>query len=52
MVTTKNEEVFGILDLVREEKADSLERLLAAINIITEEKVVCFRRKAAIFKKT
>ena len=35
MVATKDEEVLGVLDLVGEEQADGLERLLAAIDVIT-----------------
>lgn len=35
MVATEDEEVFGVLDLIGKEKADGLEGLLAAINVIT-----------------
>lgn len=52
MVTTENEEVFGVLDLVREEKADGFEGLLATVDVITEEKVVGFRREATVFEET
>lgn len=52
MVTTENEEVFRILDLVREEKADGFEGLLATVDVVTEEKVVGFRREATVFEET
>lgn len=51
MVTTEDEEVFGILDLVCKQKADGLQRLLASVNIVTEEEVVCLWWKAAVLKK-
>ena len=34
MVSTKDEEVFRIFDLVGEEKTNSLQRLLASVNVI------------------
>ncbi len=40
VIATKQEEVFGILDLVAEQKQDGFERLLASIDVVTEEKVV------------
>jgi hypothetical protein len=52
VVSTQNEEVLGVLDLVRKEKADGLERLLATVDIITEEKVVGLRRETAVFEET
>lgn len=35
VVTAQDEEVLGVLDLVREEKAYGLERLLATVDIVT-----------------
>jgi hypothetical protein len=35
MVATQDEEIFWIFDLVRKEKANSLERLLSSINVIS-----------------
>lgn len=52
MVTSQNKEVLGVLDLVRKQKADSLKRLLATVDIVTEEEVICFWREAAVFKQT
>ena len=40
VVTAKNEEVLGVLDLVRQKKADGLEGLLATVDVVTEEEVV------------
>lgn len=51
VVTTQNEEVLGVLDLVREEQADSLERLLTTVDVVTEEKVVGLW-ETAVFKQT
>lgn len=52
MVTAEDEEVFGILDLVGEEQADSLERLLASVDVVSKEKIVCLRGKASILEQT
>jgi len=35
MVTTQNEEVLGVLDLVCEQQTDCLEGLLASVDIVT-----------------
>jgi hypothetical protein len=52
VVAAENEEVFRILDLVGQKKANSLKRLLASVNIISKEEIVCLRRKAAILEQT
>jgi putative aminopeptidase FrvX len=52
VVATQNEEVFGVLDLVSEQEADSLERLLATVDVVTEEEVVGLRGETAIFEET
>ena len=44
VVAAEDKEVFRVLDLVREQEADRLERLLAPVDIIAEEEVVRFRR--------
>jgi hypothetical protein len=50
MVTAENEEVFWVLNLVREEQANSLERLLTPIHIVAQEEVICFWWESAVFK--
>jgi hypothetical protein len=52
VVAAKHEEVLGVLDLVCEEQADGLERLLAAVYIVAEEEVVGLWWETAIFKQT
>ena len=51
MVAAQDEEVLGVLDLVREQQADGLERLLAAVDVVAEEEVVGFGREAAVFEE-
>lgn len=51
MITSQNEEILGIFDLVGKQKADGLERLFAAIHIVTKKEVVCFRWEPAVFKE-
>lgn len=51
MVATQNEEVLGILDLVGQEKADGLERLLATVDVVTKEQVVCLWGETAVFEQ-
>lgn len=52
VVTTQNEEVLGVFYLVRQQKADGLQRLLATIDVITEEKVVGLRGETAVLKQS
>jgi hypothetical protein len=52
VVPSQDEEVLGILDLVREQQADRLERLLATIDVVAQEQVIRFWGKAAVFEQT
>ena len=51
MVSPQDEEVFRILDLVREKKADGLERLFTSVDVIAQEEVVGFWRESTIFEQ-
>ena len=51
VVAAKDEEVFGILDLVREEEADDLEGLLAAVDVVAEEEVVGLGGESAVLEQ-
>ena len=51
VVTAENEEVLGVLDLVRQQKADGLERLLATVDVVAEEEVVCLGREATVLEQ-
>ena len=52
VVTSEDEEVFGVLDLVGEEQADGLKRLLTSVDVITEEEVVGLGREATVLEET
>lgn len=52
VVSTQNEEVLRVLDLVGKEKANSLKGLLSTVDVVTKEKVVGLRRETAIFEET
>jgi hypothetical protein len=52
VVTSQNEEVLGVLDLVGEEQADGLKRLLTSVDVITEEEVVGLRREATVLEES
>ena len=52
VVTAEDEEVLGVLDLVGEEQADGLERLLATVDVITKEEVVGLRRETTVLEQT
>lgn len=52
VVTTENEEVLGVFDLVSQKEADGFKRLLATVNVVTEEQVVGLGREATVFEKT
>lgn len=51
VVATQDEEVFGVLDLVGQQQADGLERLLSTVDVVTEEEVVGLRGEAAILEQ-
>ena len=52
MIATQNEKVLGILDLVRQQQANSLETLLPSVDVVAQEEVVTFRREATIFEQS
>ena len=52
VVAAEDEEVFGIFDFVCEKKTDGFQRLLASIDVVTEEEVVGFRREATILEQS
>lgn len=51
MVSTQNEEILGILDLVRKQQADRLQGLFSAIDVVAEEEVVRFWWESAILEQ-
>jgi hypothetical protein len=51
VVAAEDEKVLWVLDLVGEEKADGLKRLLATVDVVTKEEVVGFGREPAIFEE-
>ena len=50
VVAPQDEEVLGVFDLVGKKEADCLKRLLASIDIVSEEEVVCLWGETAIFE--
>jgi len=52
VVSSQDEEVFRILDLVGQEEADGLKRLLATVDIIAQEEVVGLGREASVFEES
>lgn len=52
VVTTKDEKVLRVLDLVCKQEADRLERLLASIYVIAEEEVVGLWWESSILEET
>lgn len=51
VVPAEDEEVLRVLDLVGEQQADGLERLLAAVDVVAEKEVVCLWREAAVLEQ-
>lgn len=51
MVATQDEEVFRVLDLVCEEQADGLQRLLATVYVVAEEEIVGLWGETAILEQ-
>lgn len=52
MVSSQQEEILRVLDLVGEEEAYCFEGLFAAVHIIAQEKVVALRGVTAILEET
>ena len=52
VVSSQEEEVLRVLDLVGEQEADGLQTLLASVHVVTEEEVVGLGREAAVFEQT
>lgn len=50
VVPPEQEEVFWVFDLVGEQQADGLQRLLSSVYVISQEQVVCLWREAAILE--
>ena len=51
MVSTEEEEILGVLDLVGQEKADGLQGLLASVHVVTQEEVVCLWREQSVLEQ-
>ena len=51
VVASKEEEILRVLDLVGEQEANSLKRLLATVNVVTKEQVVGIRGEATILEE-
>lgn len=51
VVSSEDEEVLWVFDLVCQQKTDGFERLFASIYVVAEKKVVCFRGEAAVLKE-
>lgn len=52
VVSSKDEEIFRVLDLVRQKQADCLQGLFASIHVVAEEKVVGLGGEAAVFEQS
>lgn len=51
MVSSQEEEVLWVFNLVTEEEEDGLETLFASVDVIPEEKIIGGRREAAHLKQ-
>mmetsp|Transcript_32165 Transcript_32165/g.76471 ORF Transcript_32165/g.76471 Transcript_32165/m.76471 type:complete len:90 (+) Transcript_32165:891-1160(+) len=52
MISTEEEKVFRVFDLIGQKQRYGFKTLFATVNIVSKEKIVCFRRKTSIFKQT
>lgn len=51
MVAAKDEEVFWVLDLVRQKKTYCFQRLLPSIDVVAEKQIIAFWREAAVLEQ-
>lgn len=52
VISSQEEEIFRVLDLIGEEQSDSFQRLFASINVISQEKIVSFRWVLSVLEKS
>jgi hypothetical protein len=52
VVTSQQEEVLGVLDLVSQQKADCFQTLLASVNVISQEEVVGIGWESSVLKQS
>ena len=51
VVAPQEEEVLRVLDLVRQQQADRLQRLLPAVHVVPQEQVVRLGREPAVLEQ-
>ena len=51
VVPTEQEEVLWVLDLIGQQQADGLQRLLAPVHVVPQEQVVTLWREAAVLEQ-
>lgn len=51
VVPTEQEEVLRVLDLIGQQQADGLQRLLAPVHVVPQEQVVALWREAAVLEQ-
>lgn len=51
VVASQDEKVFWVLNLVRQQEADRLQRLLPSVDVVTKKQVVCLWRETTILKE-
>lgn len=52
VVTTEDEEVLWVFNLVRKQEADRLQRLLSSVDVVAQEQVVGFRWESTVFEES
>lgn len=52
MVTSKDEEILWIFDLVREEQTNGLQRLFPSVNVVSKEEIIGFRWKPSVLEES
>jgi len=52
VISSKDEEIFGVFDLIRQKEAYGLEGLLTTVDIIPQENVIGLGGEPSILKKT
>ncbi len=45
MVTTEDEEILRVLDLISKQQTDDFERLLSSVNVVPKKKIVGLNRE-------
>lgn len=52
VISSEQEEILGIFHFIRKHETDSLQTVLASVNIVAQKQIICFWWKSTVFKQS